>query len=157
MEKQNDKCACMGSSLMRFVQPILLSLLLEEPCHGYDLVRKISQTELWKDSAPDPTGIYRVLRDMEKRGLISSHLSNSKAGIGKRVFSINEDGVACMVNWIATLRTYRTGISDVISRLETALDCMETLPESGCCTERTEDNFGDSFAPCCCGGENTLV
>ena len=119
---KEEKCACQGGSLMRFVQPILLTLLAEAPDHGYELVRKIGETRLWMETRPDAAGVYRVLRDMEARGLIESHLdADSKAGVGKRVFAITEEGRVCMMNWLATLIEYRAGIDDVIDRLESKI------------------------------------
>ena len=68
MIEENAKCACQGATLTRFIQPILLFCLAETPDHGYNLLQKIAKTELWKDTPPDAAGVYRVLRDMEKRG-----------------------------------------------------------------------------------------
>ena len=77
MSIKNAKCACQGGTLMRFVQPIILSALSEAPDHGYDLLRKLGETALWRDAKPDATGVYRVLRDMEARGLIVSHVDSA--------------------------------------------------------------------------------
>ena len=104
MSIKNAKCACQGGTLMRFVQPIILSALAQSPDHGYDLLRKLGQTALWRDAKPDATGVYRVLREMEARGLISSTLDSAARGaMGKRVFVITEAGRACMDSWIDTL------------------------------------------------------
>ena len=70
---RNDaSCPCEGSSLVGFIQPIILSLLGEGPCHGYILMQNIGRTRLWKDNKPDAAGVYRALKDMEARGLIRS-------------------------------------------------------------------------------------
>ena len=45
-DMKDEKCACQGGSLVRFVQPILLTLLNASPDHGYELVRKIGETRL---------------------------------------------------------------------------------------------------------------
>ena len=51
---RNDaSCPCEGSSLVGFIQPIILSLLGEGPCHGYILMQNIGRTRLWKDNKPD--------------------------------------------------------------------------------------------------------
>ena len=76
MKDENAKCACQGGTLTRFVQPIILFSLAEAPDHGYDLLQKIARTMLWNDSPPDAAGVYRVLRDMEKRGLIRRERSS---------------------------------------------------------------------------------
>ena len=132
MNQNDPKCACRGGTLMRFVQPILLSLLSEAPDHGYNLVHRIGETALWQDAAPDAAGVYRVLRDMEARGLVQSHLdADSIAGMGKRVFAITDEGRTCMGNWLVTLRAYRDGVTDVIGRLEQALP--DASAEGYCC------------------------
>lgn len=142
MENENVKCACQGATLTRFVQPIILFLLAESPCHGYELMQKIAHTDLWQDTPPDATGVYRVLRDMERRSLIcSSVTADSKAGMGKRVFSITDEGRACMANWAGTLERYRRGIDQVIVRLYEALDNQPEFPVS----ESTKN------VSCCCG------
>lgn len=140
MREENAKCACQGGTLMRFVQPIILSLLSEAPDHGYELVQKIGRTALWNDTAPDSAGVYRVLRDMEKRGLVQSRLdADSIAGVGKRVFAITDEGRACMRNWLQTLGAYQKGIQDVIERLTRAV------------ADSPADVRAEGTAPCCCG------
>ena len=95
MEKQQD-CPCRGKTLMRFVQPIILAVLWESPCHGYRLIQKIARTKLWYGVTPDPAGIYRTLRDMERRGLIvSQRVLDGGKGHECRSFSITEAGGGC--------------------------------------------------------------
>lgn len=135
MSIKNEKCACQGGTLMRFVQPIILSALSEAPDHGYDLLRKLGETALWRDAKPDATGVYRVLRDMEARGLIVSHVdSASRAGMGKRVFQLTDEGRACMRNWIDTLTDYRCGIDEVIEMLTAACPDEAPAPSACCCS-----------------------
>lgn len=122
MKKENAKCACRGGTLTRFVQPIILFSLAEAPSHGYILLQKIAATELWRESPPDAAGVYRVLRDMEERGLIRSHIDmDAKAGIGRRVFEITDAGRDCMKNWVDTLENYRRGIDQIVVHLREVL------------------------------------
>ena len=145
MENENVKCACQGATLTRFVQPIILFLLAESPDHGYELMQKIAHTDLWQDTPPDATGVYRILRDMERRGLICSNVTaDSKAGMGKRVFSITAAGRACLANWAETLEHYRCGIDQVIVRLHKALENQPEYPAGQL-----------SDGSCCCGNAAT--
>lgn len=134
MKSENAKCACQGGTLTKFVQPIILFSLAEAPDHGYNLLQKIARTELWRDTPPDAAGVYRALRDMEQRNLICSHVTaDSKASIGKRVFSITETGRACMENWVETLEQYRQGIDQVILYLQKAQGDRPQSPKKPCC------------------------
>ena len=144
MKNENSRCACQGGTLTRFGRPIILFSLAEKPTHGYDLLQKIARTELWSDTQPDAAGIYRVLRDMEDHGLVRSHIdSDSKAGMGKRVFEITEEGRACMHNWVNTLEEYRRGIDQVIVHLREAL-AESPRPaidnrEASCCAHKAAE------------------
>ena len=145
MKNENAKCACQGGTLTRFVQPIILFSLADAPDHGYALLQKIAKTELWSDAPPDAAGVYRVLRDMETRGLVRSHLDPaSKAGMGKRVFEITQDGRACMNNWVDTLEQYRRGIDQVIVHLREALNARPSPEKNNqkgisCCCKKAAD------------------
>lgn len=110
------RCPCQGGTLVRFLQPIILAALTEEPCHGYVLLQKIAQTRLWQEEQPDPAGVYRTLRDMERRGLISSRLDPS-SGTDRKVFALTEEGEACRQSWLETLRQYREGLDEIIGSL----------------------------------------
>lgn len=129
MEKQQD-CPCRGKTLMRFVQPIILAVLWESPCHGYRLIQKIARTKLWYGVTPDPAGIYRTLRDMERRGLIvSQRVLDGGKGHECRSFSITEAGGACHKNWLRTLRRYQAGIEELIQMLDQQGKKPELEPE----------------------------
>lgn len=109
-------CPCQGGTLVRFLQPIILSALSEEPCHGYVLLQKIAQTRLWQDEAPDPAGVYRTLRDMEARGLIAVD-AQPRSSLDRKVFTLTEEGKACRRSWLETLRQYRQGLNEIIEVL----------------------------------------
>ena len=112
-------CPCEGGTLVRFIQPLILSLLTEDSSHGYLLLQKISQTRIWGDNPPDPSGVYRVLREMEKRGLVKSEISlESKAGLGRKVYSITPEGIECRKTWHNTLLNYRNDIDELVHMLE---------------------------------------
>ena len=41
--KTDASCPCQGSSLVGFIQPIILSLLGDGPCHGFVLMQNIGR------------------------------------------------------------------------------------------------------------------
>lgn len=112
-------CPCEGGTLVRFIQPILLSLLNTEPCHGYDLLQKMAGMKIWGDSAPDPSGVYRVLREMEKKGLVESEIVHSgSAGLGRKIYALTEEGIHCREKWTETLMQYQKDLTNVIDILK---------------------------------------
>ena len=114
-----NKCACNGSTLTRFVQPVILIALSQGPDYGYSLLQKIAHTALWKGETPDPSGVYRALKDMEKRELISSSVVTGEESVmGTRMFSITDTGRECMLHWKDTLTAYRAGIDEIIGELD---------------------------------------
>lgn len=133
--KNEASCPCQGSSLVGFIQPIILSLLGEGPCHGYVLMQNIRRTKLWKDKSPDAAGVYRALKDMESRGLIASQpMTEGRAGPERRMFTITDEGRKCAASWEKTLRQYRRGISEIIGMLGVLSDDAEEPEEdAGCC------------------------
>ena len=118
-ENGQKTCACEGATLVKFIQPTILSLLDKEPCHGYELLQRIGKTGMWADADPDPSGVYRVLRDMEKRGLVSSRIVHDKGvGLGRKVYSLTEDGIVCRRKWLKTLEKYQQDLTEVICLLK---------------------------------------
>lgn len=120
MGKRMEKnCPCQGGTLVRFVQPIILAALEEDSYHGYVLLQKIADTQIWARESPDPSGVYRILRNMENRGLIASRIEReSGGGIGKKVFFITPEGSECRQNWLSTLRQYQEDLLEVVALLE---------------------------------------
>ena len=135
--KSEASCPCEGSSLVGFIQPIILSLLGDGPCHGYILMQNIGRTRLWKGKAPDAAGVYRALKDMESRGLIQSQaMVEGRAGPERRMFTITDEGRKCAASWKKTLKQYRRGITEIIGLLDAMTD---------------DDDEGEEDAGCCCG------
>ncbi len=118
-EKSKRKCPCEGGTLVHFIQPMILSMLKKKPCHGYMLIQKIAETDIWRNESPDPSGVYRILKDLEHRGLVTSEVVvEDNSALGKRIFSLTDEGRECCGSWIATLEQYQRDLTEVISMLE---------------------------------------
>lgn len=118
LEGVKKPCPCEGGTLVRFLQPTILALLDENPCHGYDLLQKIAGVKIWGDMSPDPSGVYRILREMEKKGIVKSEIvHNAGAGLGRKVYTLTEEGLKCKENWRTTLEQYQKDLDCVIALL----------------------------------------
>lgn len=113
-----EQCACTGKTLGRLVQPAIVALLAEEPLHGYLLVQRLGTLEMFRRQAPDPAGVYRALKLMEKEGLVSSSWDLADSGPAKRRFELTTDGKACLSCWTDTLEDYAESINDLLATIK---------------------------------------
>jgi DNA-binding PadR family transcriptional regulator len=110
-----DQCVCSGKTLARLLRPAILALLSQAPTHGYDLLQRMADLDMFSGGAPDPTGLYRTLRDMEDEGLVRSAWETGDSGPAKRRYELTADGVACLVRWADTLQRYHAQIDGLLA------------------------------------------
>lgn len=107
-------CACSGVNLPKLVQPSILAALRQRPLHGYALAQRLASEGAHVGAPPDHSGIYRLLRSMEKRGLLTSRLAESESGPARREYALTERGTLCLEHWMKALSRYRETIDAVI-------------------------------------------
>lgn len=112
------KCSCKGNNLDKFTQPNILSLLMNEDLHGYVIIQKLQDKQFFKEEQLDKTGIYRMLKSLEDRGIIKSVWDVEGSGNAKKVYAITDSGRDCFANWIMTLENYYTDIGIMIGELK---------------------------------------
>lgn len=117
-----EKCSCKGDNLDKFVQTIILKVLYECDTYGYAILKKISESSMMKGTKPDPTGIYRQLKNMEEKGLLVSKKQISDNGNLAKYYSITEDGKQCLLSWVSTLKNYRDSIDLFILEIEKIIE-----------------------------------
>ena len=100
----------------RFLEPGLLALLRDRPTHGYDLIAELPT--LVGTERVDVGNVYRALRGMEERGLVTSEWSDELPGPAKRTYEITEEGRRALERWSHWLREARTRIDALIERLD---------------------------------------
>lgn len=116
-----DKCSCSGYNLDKLVQPSILSLLAKEDLYGYKIVQCMVDSPMFKEGKPDSTGVYRFLKTMEKRGLVTSRWDTKGDGPAKRIYKITNSGKVCLARWIVTLEEYRTQIGCLLQEARSNL------------------------------------
>lgn len=122
-KKQNvfNQCPCVGATLDKLVQPAMLAILAKESLHGYELARKIGEIPHFLDEAPDVSGIYRMLKSLQARGMVTSEWDVSEGGRPKRLFTITDDGRKCLENWNATLQNYHKAVGSLLKATQKAV------------------------------------
>lgn len=73
----------------KYLRYILLMLLNETSCHGYDLLEQVHELGLVSADMP---GLYRSLRSMEEDGLVASQWEKSQLGPPRRSYELSERG-----------------------------------------------------------------
>jgi len=112
-----DECACSGKSLARMLRPAVMGLLAAGAAHGYQLAQRLGQMKMFDCQEPDHAGLYRVLKQMEDEGLLTSAWDLAETGPARRVFTITADGAACLGQWKKTLAGYRDAVDEVLALL----------------------------------------
>ena len=115
-----SKCPCVGATLDKLVQPAMLAILAEGPLHGYELTKQIGELPHFLDEAPDVSGVYRMLKALEARGMVTSDWDVSKGSRPKRLFTITDQGQQCLALWCDTLRTYHKTIGSLLKAVQKA-------------------------------------
>ena len=125
MSKKNQKtfsqCPCVGATLDKLIQPAILAILTKGPLHGYELARQIGDIPHFLDEAPDMSGVYRMLKALEKRGMVTADWNITQGERPKRVFAITDIGRQCLKNWVETLQNYHKTIGSLLKATQKAV------------------------------------
>ena len=89
----------------------ILSLIAEQPRHGYDIEQVIEARGMREWTEIGFSSIYYLLKKMEKDGMIESHLQQPEGkGPARKVYSITQPGKQAQIeSTLAALSTPQTG------------------------------------------------
>lgn len=106
---------CAGNNLDRFVQPAVLSLLLDECLTAYQIHQKLMDYSMYKDRPPDITGVYRYTKALEERGLLEKKQAAGQTAKNRTLYNVTPAGRRFLREWIDALENYRDSI-DILLR-----------------------------------------
>ena len=99
----------------RMLEPALLVLLSEGPLHGYTLLERVEVLGL---NSLQPSMVYRILREMEEAGWVSSVWDREQTqGPPRRVYTITEEGYAALQEGKKHLEQTRGLISRLLEKI----------------------------------------
>ena len=130
---RGGECPCRGATLAKLMQPAILALLAEGGLHGYDIVQRAAKLPTLRGNRPDPTGIYRILKSMARRGLLAAAWDASAKGPAKRSYTLTAAGRDCLAAWVQTLRDYRDSIDSLLKTTRRAATKLKSR-KKGCCS-----------------------
>ena len=112
-----ESCPCSGKTLGKLIKPLVMAALARRAMRGYELKNELAQAVFAEGGAPDLSGIYRCMNDLEKRGLVVSHWSSGSAGPAKRRYALTAEGEKCLARWKASLADFKRQLDGTIAYL----------------------------------------
>ena len=97
----------------RFLRPVVMLLLAEEPMHGYELMGRLKEFGIGQGGM-DPSLLYRLLRVLERAGLAESSLDDSGSGPARKVYNLTPEGIEVLDMWAANLDE----VSDLLNKFK---------------------------------------
>ena len=107
-------CPCAGITLDKLIRPAILAVLAHGPLHGYRVAQRIGDIPTYGDQKPDISGVYRLLKTMEKSGLLVSSWEEVGNGPARKIYETTPSGAECLHWWVRTLGSYRVRISALL-------------------------------------------
>jgi PadR family transcriptional regulator PadR len=102
-----------GRRAVRMLEPVLLLLLRHGPAHGYTFLEQLEEFGL---EHLNPSVVYRVLRDMEDRGWVTSTWDDETSqGPPRRVYQITVEGDQMLALWAQDLEEARSRIDHLLT------------------------------------------
>lgn len=108
------KCSCRGYNLDKLLQPNILILLAKHDLHGYLIIQELEKKSQFNDEKVDNTGVYRALKTLEDREMVSFEWALDETGPAKKIYKITDKGLECLGNWIQTLENYKKFVEQII-------------------------------------------
>ncbi len=95
----------------------MLLLLRDSPAHGYELLEQLPA--LMPGERIDMGNLYRILRSLEREGLVASTWDELSPGPAKRVYALTGSGRTVLDQWVAAFRKAQQQIEAFVNRYET--------------------------------------
>ena len=107
--------------IQRFLEPCLLLLLHCNEAHGYELIEGLGPFGF--DQNPvDLSTVYRILRDLEDQGFVTSRWDTDSGGPARRLYLITEAGDDYLSQWIDDLRETDRVLHTFLETYDTHMD-----------------------------------
>jgi DNA-binding PadR family transcriptional regulator len=105
----------------------ILGLVVQEPCHGYEIERVISERGMREWTDVGFSSIYYLLKKLEREGLVESHLEEAARGPARRVYHPTPAGQAALQEGVmAALSVPRRNYSPLLL----GLSHLSRIPET---------------------------
>jgi poly-beta-hydroxybutyrate-responsive repressor len=97
----------------------LLLQLSKKPAHGYELMEALGSEDF---PTPDPSTLYRTLRQFEEEGLVHSTWDTGGGGPARRVYKLTNQGLKHLHAWAVNIRMTRERLTQFLTEYETRFE-----------------------------------
>ena len=91
----------------------VLSLLVQEPLYGFDLVRRLSDIDVLVTSEGT---IYPLLSRLRRDGWVTTSWVESEAGPPRRYYSLTPDGRRALQSFAGDWRRFRDAVDSLLPK-----------------------------------------
>lgn len=99
----------------RWLEGYILLILSQGSSHGYDITHSMERYDIEFTGIGQMGTLYRILRQMEESGLVSSEWDTTGRRAPRRVYSITALGEKYLKSYIDELESLKERIEDFIS------------------------------------------
>jgi PadR family transcriptional regulator, regulatory protein PadR len=97
----------------KYVEGCLLLLIAERPGHGYELADRLAGLGLEK---VDSATVYRVLRSLDRGGLVDSSWEEAESGPVRRRYRITRSGLMRLRAWVSAANASASDLASFVAR-----------------------------------------
>jgi PadR family transcriptional regulator, regulatory protein PadR len=106
------------------LQAVLLLSVGEEPRHGYELFKVLSD-QMPASFIPDLAVVYRILRNLEKESYVSSCLKSGGGGPARKVYALTPEGADYLAERYETVQSRVKALNQFLERYEERADHLQ--------------------------------
>jgi PadR family transcriptional regulator PadR len=135
-DKESPKVSPTGDMLTAH----LLAMLNGWSAYGYELAQRLEESGLGQYNKGS---IYRILRQMEDSGLVSSSWDTSKDGPARRIYDLTDTGSMFLKNWMVMADMHRNFLKSMLE-LNPLMSAMSAASGSRSRAEDDSDTESES-------------
>ncbi len=114
-------CSKFGFKMNNIIYAAFLAMLMKKPLYGYLLVEGLDDFGVESNFVPYGAA-YRILRNMEAEGFVTSEWETEGNGPARRVYSITPAGEDYLKHWAESAKKNLLGVRKLINMVDEELN-----------------------------------
>ena len=123
-DHNGSECHDRGLKIEGFIVPCILFLLRETAAHGYEIMERLGNLP-FVEAVPDPSVVYRHLRNLEEDKKVTSKLEPGSGGPARKVYSLTPEGADYLQMWASKIRRRKASLEKFLEVYEQSFPADE--------------------------------